>query len=153
MSDERDVSEQERLVQDAEEAPASAPTLTRDQMLAGRGMTLTRVEIPEWDGHVYVRPLTNIEQDDWEEAITNATVGRSVSLRDVKARLVALTVVDAAGVRLLTMDDVAALGDARGSAINRIFRVAQRVNFVSNADVEEMAGNSGGGRDDSSGSS
>jgi len=41
-------------------------TLTRDAILAANDTKLVPVEIPEWGGTVYVRPMTGAERDSYD---------------------------------------------------------------------------------------
>ena len=105
------------------------------------------VEVPEWGGAVYVRALTGAERDQFEASIVEQR-GRDVrmNMRNIRAKLVALTVVDEDGQRIFTDDDVAALGGKSAAALDRLFAVAQRLSGLSMEDVEELAKNSESGQ-------
>ena len=62
----------------------------------------------------------------------------------MRARLVGLTVIDEGGQRLFTDDEVDLLGAKSGAALDRIFAIAQKLNGLSGADVEELTKNSSG---------
>ena len=62
----------------------------------------------------------------------------------MRARLVGLTVIDETGQRLFTDDEVDLLGAKSGAALDRVFAVAQKLNGLSGADVEELSKNSSG---------
>lgn len=67
---------------------------------------------------------------------------RKVDLTNMRARLVALSVVDEAGQRVFTDDEVDLLGAKSGAALDRVFAAAQELNGLSGADVEALTKNS-----------
>jgi hypothetical protein len=69
---------------------------------------------------------------------------RKVDLTNMRARLVSLTVIDEAGQRLFSDDEVDLLGAKSGAALDRVFAVAQKLNGLSGADVEALTKNSSG---------
>ena len=69
---------------------------------------------------------------------------RKVDLTNMRARLVGLTVIDEGGQRLFTDDEVDLLGAKSGAALDRVFAIAQKLNGLSGADVEELTKNSSG---------
>ena len=69
---------------------------------------------------------------------------RKVDLTNMRARLVGLTVIAETGQRLFTDDEVDLLGAKSGAALDRVFAVAQKLNGLSGADVEELTKNSSG---------
>ena len=58
--------------------------------------------------------------------------------------------VDEAGERLFSNDDVVALGKKNASALDKVFAIAQKLNGLSAADVEELEKNSGSAQSDAS---
>lgn len=117
--------------------------LTRDAILGARDLPTEDVEVPEWGGTVRVRGLTGTERDAFEQSIARRK-GKNVelNLRNVRAKLVALSVVDEQGNRIFSEADVDALGQKSAAALDRIFRVAQRLSGLTDEDVEELTGNS-----------
>lgn len=122
---------------------SKAVFLNREAILAAEDLPRELVEVPEWGGAVYVRALTGAERDQFEASIVEQR-GRDVrmNMRNIRAKLVALTVVDEDGQRIFTDDDVAALGGKSAAALDRLFAVAQRLSGLSKEDVEELAKNS-----------
>ena len=121
---------------------AKPKLLTREAILQADDLPRELVEVPEWGGALYVRALTGAERDAFEQSIVE-TRGKNtrMNLRNIRARLVALTVVDEDGNRLFSDDDVEALGRKSAAALNRVFEVAQRLSGLRPEDVEELAGN------------
>ncbi len=116
--------------------------LTREAILQINDLPAEDVEVPEWSGVVRVRGLTAAERDQFEQSIVE-TRGKNtrVNLRNIRAKLVALTVVDEQGNRVFSDSDVEALGRKSAAALNRVFEVAQRLSGLRPEDVEELAGN------------
>lgn len=116
--------------------------LTRDEILTANDKRSERVDVPEWGGEVIVRSLSGTERDAFEASITERRGRRvDVNLENLRARLVALCVVDEAGQTLFYPSDVALLGEKSASALQRVFNTAQRINGFSDQDVEELTKN------------
>lgn len=133
--------------------------LSREQILAANDLTKELVHVPEWRDsetgveHVYVRALTGAERDAFEASMVDQRGrSRTMNLRNVRARLCALTICDEEGNRLFSDADVEALGRKSAAALTRVFAVAQRLSGLTQDDVEELAGNSDEIRSDDSSS-
>ena len=127
--------------------------LTRDQILAVSDIQTEEVHVPEWDGTVLVRGLTGAERDEFETGIAEPRAsGVRFHMKDIRARLCVMSIVDGAGHRMFTLADVEALTCKSASALDRVFTVARRLSGLSTADVEELAKNSESGPSAASGS-
>lgn len=127
--------------------------LSRESILAAEDLIFEEVDVPEWGGKVRVRTLLGSERDDFEQSMVKQARGKeaSVNIRNIRAKLVALTVVDAEGKRLFTKrEDVDALGRKSAAALDRVFDVAQRLAGLRPEDVEELAKNSEEGQSEDS---
>jgi len=118
-------------------------SLTKDQILRADDLPREQVDVPEWGGSVFVRTMTGAERDAFEQSIADDS-GRN--LANLRARLAVLAVVDADGERLFADSDALSLGNKSAAALSRIFNVAQRLNALTNADVEELEKNSAAGQ-------
>ena len=119
--------------------------LSKTAILAARDLQTEDVEVPEWGGAVRVRSFTGRERDAFEASMVRGDgKDRKVDLTNMRARLVGLTVIDETGQRLFTDDEVDLLGAKSGAALDRVFAVAQKLNGLSGADVEELSKNSSG---------
>jgi hypothetical protein len=121
--------------------------LTREAILNAPDIQVEDVDVPEWGGKVRVRGLTGAERDAFEQSIMEQR-GRdmSLNLRNIRAKLVALSVVDEQNNRIFSDADVKALGQKSAVALQRVFEVAQRLSGLRNEDVEELAKNSENGQ-------
>jgi hypothetical protein len=117
--------------------------LSREAILAADDLAAEDVHVPEWGGTVRVRALTAYERDQFEQALLDGRgPDRQINLANFRARLVALTVVDAEGRRLFSEEDAWLLGQRSAAAVARVFDVAQRLSGMSRRDVEQITGNS-----------
>src|SRR5215472_11906275 len=111
--------------------PPKAPVikfLTRDAIFNADDVVTEEVSVPEWGGSVMVRGLSGTERDKFEAAITIQNGSKAtVNLRNFRAKLVVLSTYDNDGNRLFTDADVEKLGQKSASAIQRIFKVSQRL--------------------------
>lgn len=121
--------------------------LTREQILGVADLGHEDVDVPEWGGVVRVGMLTGMERDAFEQEIVVRQGKKThLNLNNIRARLVALCVVDGDGQRVFSETDVKALGRKSAVALNRVFEVAQRLNGLTEQDMEELAGNSANGQ-------
>ena len=119
--------------------------LTKSAILAADDLKTEDVDVPEWGGTVRVRAFSGRERDAFEASLVRGDgKDRKVDLTNMRARLVALTVVDESGQKVFTQDDVDLLGAKSDAALDRVFSVAQKLNGLSGADVEELTKNSSG---------
>ena len=118
------------------------PILTRDAILAAVDIKTETVAVPEWGGEVLVGAMNGAARDEWEQSLIRRVGSKSEpNLANVRARLVAATVVDENGQRMFSADDVEALGQKSSAALERVCKVAQRLNGLGDADLEELKGN------------
>ena len=119
--------------------------LSKTAILAAQDLQTEDVEVPEWGGAVRVRSFTGRERDAFEASMVRGDGrDRRVDLTNMRARLVGLTVIDESGQRLFTDEEADLLGAKSGAALDRVFAVAQKLNGLSGADVEELSKNSSG---------
>ena len=119
--------------------------LSKTAILAAQDLQTEDVEVPEWGGTVRVRSFTGRERDAFEASMVRGEGrDRKVDLTNMRARLVGLTVIDETGQRLFTDEEVDLLGAKSGAALDRVFAIAQKLNGLSGADVEELSKNSSG---------
>lgn len=121
---------------------AEPVTLTREAILEHTTLRTERVEVPEWGGAVFVREMTGSERDSFEASIVDLkSRGGDVKPDNIRAKLAARTIVDAEGARLFRDVDVEDLGRLSAAALSRVYNAAARLSGISEADVEELAGN------------
>lgn len=114
-------------------------TLNRDQILEAPDAKREEVQVPEWGGTVLIASMTGTARDAWEQSLVDK--GGKVRMENVRARLVAYTAVDEHGNRIFTDADIEALGRKSAAALERCVKVAQKLNRLTEADMEDAAKN------------
>lgn len=128
--------------------------LSAAEILNADDIVTELVEVPEWNGKVHVRGLTGAERDGFEEGLLEKRgKTRELRLANMRAKLCALTMVDANGKRIFTEAQTEALGKKSAAALSRVFKVAQRLSGLSDEDVDELTDELGKGPSAASGSS
>lgn len=115
--------------------------LKRDQILSSDDLKYEDVEVPEWGGAVRISVMSGVARDAWEQTLVPKVKGAGPDITNIRARLVAACAVDEGGRLLFSEKDVAALGAKSGIALERCAKVAQRLNGLTDRDVEEAGKN------------
>jgi hypothetical protein len=125
----------------------STTLLSRDAILAAASamqLPFEFVEVPELGGRVKVLGMTGAQRDAWEAScITGRGKKRDFNAKNIRARLAVRTLVNEQGTRLFNDGDADVLGQLPAAALNRIYEAAQRVNGISDEDVDELGKSSG----------
>lgn len=122
--------------------------LTREQILNRKAGRFEVVAVPEWGGEVNIRALcvrdrAIIEADFVRlHRLIKSQDDSSVShMTNLKLQVVALSVVDAEGVALFTLDDLDALAQQEPEAIGAIADAAILLNGFAAKSTEDAAKN------------
>lgn len=117
--------------------------LSKADILKADDMQFEEVEVPEWGGTVRVKAMTGSERDRWEKNVIERKKGGGTQTKDnVRANLVAATVIDASGKLEFSQADIKALGAKSAAALERVYEVAAKLSRIGPQDVEDMTGNS-----------
>lgn len=114
--------------------------LTKDQVLAAQDRQFETVPVPEWGGELIVAVMDAPARAAYEDYLDGFEEG--AKLTGLRGTVVALSCVDAAGERIFTPEDAAALERKSHLALDRVFKVAIRLNKLRKCDVEDMKKNS-----------
>ncbi len=116
--------------------------LTASDILGAQDLKRERVEVPEWGGFLYVQTLTGEARDAYESSVMEIN-GSSVkqNLENLRAKFVAATIADEDGCLIFSAEQVKELGKKSAAVLDRLFGIAQRLNALSDSDVEELAKN------------
>ncbi len=116
--------------------------LNKEQILKSDDLKSEVVAVPEWGGDVKVRVMTGTERDAFEASIFDAKGKDSkVNLKNLRAKLIVLTVVGDTGEKLFTDADIEILGGKSAKAIDRVFAIAQKINGIGQKEVEDLTKN------------
>lgn len=117
-------------------------TLTKEQILAADDLKRIPVDVPEWGGKVYVTELTGAERGQFEMLMVGSD-GKAKPIGEylpiMKAQLVGRTLVNETGERIFTNEEVDALAKKNSQVLERIFKVAEKLNSV--LGMEDVAKN------------
>lgn len=112
--------------------------LNREAILGANDLKKELVKVPEWGGEIYISMMTGESRDAWEQSLVG---GKGSSLDNIRARLVAFTAVGEDGKRLFSNDDALLLGNKSATALERCVKVAQKLNRLTEADLDDLAKN------------
>ncbi len=116
--------------------------LTKEMILAASDLKTEDVAVPEWGGTVRVSEMSGEGYADYlSHAFPENDSQKAVSARRFAAVVVACTVVDEAGARLFSIEDVEALAKKSRKALDRVFEVANRLNLLTPSAREEAEKN------------
>lgn len=119
-----------------------AMLLSREAILAANDLPTKDVEVKAWGGVVRIRSLTGTERDQFEADVLEARRAGHVSPGNVRARYLAMCIIDEVGKNVFTAADIDALGAKSAAALDIPYQAIQAFNALTDADVEELAGNS-----------
>lgn len=98
--------------------------LTKDSIISSNDLPRERVSVPEWGGDVFIRTMSGADRDAFEASLSD----ENRRMKNIRARLVALTLCDETGIRLFSDEDVDQLGAKSASVLDRLFSISQRIN-------------------------
>jgi hypothetical protein len=98
--------------------------------------------IPELDKNVRVKALNARERDAYEQSLMQGKgANQSVNMRNARAKLAVMVLVDANGQRLYRDNQANDLGNAPAIVIERIFDRGRRLAGITNEDLDQLTGN------------
>lgn len=125
--------------------------LTKEEILKANDLNYEEVEVEEWGGSVRVRCMTGTERDAFEASIYEFTGNNAHIVREnFRAKLIARTLIDENGKRLFTDKEISLVGGKGAKPLDKVFKIAQKLNGLSQADEDELVKNLEGEVGDSS---
>ena len=125
--------------------------LTKEQILAADRKRTVDVTVKEWGGTVPLQELSASDRDMWENEsflMSSDGSGAKFNPKHARARLVVRCIVDGQGRRMFSDDEVASIGSLSASTMQKLVNAARKLNAISDEDIKELEGNSGGGPSD-----
>ena len=110
--------------------------LTREQILNSVDCELTKVEVPEWGGEIYLKSLSGAES----EQLQKDTAKPDMSDVDKIATMLVVGIVGEIGKPLFTKDDIVELAKKSFKVLVRLVDEFNRVNGLTET-VEDTAKN------------
>jgi len=116
--------------------------LTRGEIDKAADLETIDVSCPEWGGDVRLRALDGVGRDLWTTSVSGED--RAANMANIRARLVALHIVDGDGKPMYPgAEGAAALGKKSGVVLDRLFEAANKLSKLTKADVDALEKNSG----------
>lgn len=113
--------------------------LTKAEITNSEDQRYEIIDIPEWGGQVKVAVMSGFARDRFESSIMGKNGG--INHINIRAKLAAATIVDEEGNLMFDEADVQKLGQKSCAALDRVFAAAQRLNLLTDKDVENLAKN------------
>jgi hypothetical protein len=113
--------------------------LKREEILSKTKLRQETVTVEEWGGDVIVSEMAGDVRDEWEQLLRKKD--KSGNIVSARAKLVVFTVVDEKGNRVFTEDDIPAIGKLSSEALEKICRVAVRINGLTAETIDEAKKN------------
>jgi hypothetical protein len=111
--------------------------LTRDAILKKDDLKKETVAVPEWGGEIIIASMTGAMRDAWEQSL----IADKSNMDNIRAKLLLATAIDESGNSLFEKDDLVALGKKSSAALDRCIKVAQRLNRLTQTDLDDLAKN------------
>lgn len=116
--------------------------LNRDSILQAPDQQTEVVDVPEWGGSVVVSAMSGSARDEWQASLIRSGTKGEVSLENVTARLLVFCLLDDSGHRLFNLESADQLGAKSASALDRLAKVAKRLNKIGDEELEVARKNS-----------
>ena len=136
------------------ERSTSEPRASLRDRIRSKASQLKRetVDVPEWemigDDAIVLQAMTGTARDAYEAEIVGNRAGkdRRLNLSNLRARLVARCIIDPSTGELIynyhKPADIDELGSYNAAGLDRLFKVAQELNGITDDDVEKLEKNS-----------
>ena len=122
--------------------------LNFDDIVASQDKEYQDVDVPEWGGTVRIATMSGEDRDRWElsmmQADDNSERGFKLNFDAYsRVRLVAMCLVDDNFNRIfVTKEQIEKLSQKSGKVMDLLYDVAQRVNGITDEDIDDLEKNS-----------
>jgi uncharacterized protein YuzE len=111
---------------------------------------LKRVDTPAWGGYVMIQSMTAEARDAYEESLflrikdeNGKVVDFERDISNARAKLIAACVLAPDGSRMFkTEEQIKLLGQKNANTMDMLFSECQKLNAISDSDIEELVGKS-----------
>lgn len=116
--------------------------LTREAILAADDLPLTKVEVPGWGGHLFIRPMKAGDRDEFEDWAFKAGQKQSPDLaRQRRARMIVACATDAEGVRLFSNEDAPKIAEKSVLNCDVVIEAISKLNRLGAKERKALAKN------------
>ena len=121
--------------------------LDRDTILnANDHEAFQDVEVPEWGGTVRVKIMSGAERDEYDSYVVKQSKFQGgkvqINTKGLRAKLLTMVLVKEDGTKLFTPQDIPALLAKSGIVLDRLSKIADKLNGLSESTAEELLKNS-----------
>lgn len=113
--------------------------LSKSEILSNANKQMHYEIVDVWGGQVRVAVMSGKAKDMFEQTVS--TNGK-VDIRNIRAKLAAATIVDENGNLIFNENDIEELGKLSCADLDKVAEVAQRLNILTDKDVNALAKNS-----------
>lgn len=106
--------------------------LSKAAILSAGDFKLEKVAVPEWGGDVYIKTISGLERDTFEEGY------QEQRMKNFRSRFLVLTLCDSDGSRLFTDAEVDEIGKKSSLVLNRLFDKAWALNAFTNEAIDDL---------------
>lgn len=111
--------------------------LSKEQIFEANDSKTEIVAVPEWGGDVIISTMSGFARDRFESSVLGKNGG--MNTQNIRAKLVAATLVDEKGELIFNEKDVLKLGSKSCTALDRVFEASQKLNAICDDDIEDLA--------------
>jgi hypothetical protein len=112
--------------------------LSRSEILSADDIKTREVPCPEWGGVVLVRGMSAAERDSVELSVSGKG---GPNLQNIRAKIAARCIVDEAGQRIFSDEEIEALGKKAAAPIDRVFTAAVALSKLAPEDARALSKN------------
>ena len=114
--------------------------LGKDDILEYDDLMLTKIDVPEWHGHVYIRSMSGLQRADYEDAVAALPEKHKGGIQ-VIARYLVRVLTDAHNKRMFADEDCDHLSGKRWDVLMRIFSQASKINAIDQESLDALEKN------------
>lgn len=117
--------------------------LSGQQLLEAKDVVIEEVDVPEWGGVIRIKVMSAAELDSYEKSLVEikSFKEQKPNITNRRAKLLVRCICDEEGRRLFNDAQTDDLGRKNGLILERLHKVAQRLNKIDDESVEELKKN------------
>lgn len=118
--------------------------LTKEQILGSKDRKTETVPVPEWGGDVTIMEMSGAQRDALDGLMASRydhKNGRMLSTKDLRAKMVILSVVNQDGTPMFSDKDMKDIGEKSGLVLDRLVVAINKLNGLDDDAKEETSGN------------
>lgn len=109
--------------------------LTREQIVAINDVMITEIDVPEWGGSVYIKPLSVEQRDAFTDLVMNAE--GKIDSKGFQVKMLLFALVNEQGNRIFTNEDEEFLNKKSTKVIDFLFKKVQQLSGMGDNAITE----------------